>query len=312
MAFVIPTEKVVGCLQDLDIQGAKIGGNDVLPFLQFEGKFPHKPLVAVEVRDRAPEDWAQPLVDSLSAVWDDPVKWAKFAQDEMKADMVCLRFDSTHPDRGDSSPEDAAELTKKVLAEISVPVMLLGSNHLEKDVEVIKKVADAAKGRTCIVGKAQEGNYKTFAATAMANDHYLIALSDLDINLAKQLNILLTQMGFAKERILMDTMSSALGYGLEYTYSVMERVTLAALRQGDAMMQMPIVNDIGPEAWKAKEAKAPTEEEPQWGEATKRGILWESVTATAMLMAGSQLLILRHPESVNLVHRTVNSLMGGE
>ncbi len=310
MAFVVPVEKAAGSIQELDIQGAKIGGNEALPFLQFEGKVPNKPLVAVEVRDKTPDDWAPPLVEALSGVWDDPVKWAKFAQDEVKADLICLRFDSTHPDRGDTSVGEAVALTKKMLDEISVPLIFLGSNHPEKDLEVMKSVYDAAKGHSCIIGKAQEDNYKTFVAAAMANNHHLIALSDLDINLAKQLNILLTQMGFDKSRILMDTMSSALGYGLEYTYSVMERVTLAALRQGDEMMQMPIVNDIGPEAWKAKEAKTPTADEPQWGEANKRGILWESVTATAMMMAGSQLMILRHPESVKLVHRTIDTLGG--
>ena len=170
---------------------------------------------------------------------------------------------------------------------------------------MLKSCAEVASGYNCLIGKAQEKNYKTIAAAAMAYGHYVLALSNLDINLAKQLNILLTQMGVKEEKIVMDTMSSSLGYGLEYSYSVMERVRMAALKQNDTMVQMPIISDVGIEAWKAKESKV---DEPAWGDTHARGILWEATTAVGLLMSGSDVLIMRHPEAVEQVRKTVADL----
>jgi acetyl-CoA decarbonylase/synthase complex subunit delta len=170
-------------------------------------------------------------------------------------------------------------------------------------------VSEAAKDRNCVIGKAQEANYKTIAAAAMANNHKLIAMSELDINLSKQLNILITQMGFDKERLITDPMCSALGYGLEYTYSVMERIRLAALTQNDATMQPPMVGDVGMYVWKVKETQAPESDLPQWGSLGERGIAWETVTAGSLMIAGSELLIMRHPEAVRAVEKFIDELM---
>ncbi|HWR73268.1 MAG TPA: acetyl-CoA decarbonylase/synthase complex subunit delta, partial [Nitrospirota bacterium] len=282
MALAIPKENYSGKIFNVQLgtgaKAATIGGASALPFLAFEGAFPNKPAVALEVMDIAPEDWPETLQKAVGGASSSPVSWAKFCQ-EQGADMIALRLIGTHPDQKNKSPEEAAKTAAEVAGAVDIPLIILGSGHIEKDSQVLQAVAAAVRGKNCAIGKAVEENYKTVAAAAMANDHKLIAMSQLDVNLAKQLNILLTQMGFDKERIIMDPMSSALGYGLEYTYSVMERIRLAALLQNDPMMQTPIVCDIGANVWKVKETMAPDTEVPEWGGLQDRALAWESVTA---------------------------------
>jgi acetyl-CoA decarbonylase/synthase complex subunit delta len=310
MPFAIPKETYNGKINSVAIgkdgNTVSLGGASSYPFLQFEGELQPGIPIALEVCDTAPEDWAPALNEVYGDVYSDPAAWAVACQDKHKADMIALRLVSTHPDQGDSSPQQAAAVVKQVLEAIKIPLIILGSNHIEKDAEVLKACAEAAAGYNCLIGKAQEKNYKTIAAAAMAYGHYILALSNLDINLAKQLNILLTQMGVKEQNIVMDTMSSSLGYGLEYSYSVMERVRQAALKQNDTMVQMPIISDVGIESWKAKEAKI---EEPAWGDAHTRGLVWEATTAVALLMSGSDALIMRHPEAVEQVRKTIADLM---
>jgi acetyl-CoA decarbonylase/synthase complex subunit delta len=222
---------------------------------------------------------------------------------------VALRLVGTHPDRENRSPEDAAKIVKDVLAAINIPLIILGSNNADKDSLVLVAVAEAAKGRNCVIGKAQEANYKTIAAAAMAHNHKLIAMSELDINLSKQLNILITQMGFDKERLITDPMCSALGYGIEYTYSVMERIRLAALTQNDATMQPPLLGDVGMYVWKVKETQASEADLPLWGALEQRGIAWETTTAGALLLSGAELLIMRHPAAAQAIEKFIDELM---
>ena len=313
MALVIPKETYSGKIFNVQLgTGAKavtIGGASALPFLGFEGTFPNKPAVALEVMDITPDDWPETLKKALNGSSASPVQWAKFCQ-QSGADMVALRLVGTHPDQKNKSPEEAAKVASEVAAAIDIPLVILGSGHVEKDTQVLQAAASATRGKNCAIGKAVEENYKTIAAAAMANDHKLIAMSQLDVNLAKQLNILLTQMGFDKERIIMDPMSSALGYGLEYTYSVMERIRLAALLQNDPMMQTPIVCDIGANVWKVKETIAPDVEMPEWGGLEDRALAWEAVTASAMLTAGADLLIMRHPGAAAKAKEIIAELAG--
>ena len=285
------------------------GGENVLPFHSFEGATPNKPVIAFEIQDVPPSDWPENVRKPFESVSGDPVTWAKYCQDELKAAAIALRLVGTHPDRENRSPEDAAKTVKDVLAAIKVPLIILGSNHAEKDSPVLVAASGAAKGGNCVIGKAQEANYKTIAAAAMANNHKLIAMSELDINLSKQLNILITQMGFEKERLITDPMCSALGYGLEYTYSVMERIRLAALTQNDTTMQPPMLGDIGMYVWKVKETQAPESDLPHWGSLEERGIAWEAVTAIGLLVAGAELLIMRHPKAVAEVQKTIEELI---
>ncbi len=285
------------------------GGENVLPFHSFEGATPNKPVIAFEIQDVPPSDWPENVRKPFESVSGDPVTWAKYCQDELKAAAIALRLVGTHPDRENRSPEDAAKTVKDVLAAIKVPLIILGSNHAEKDSPVLVAASGAAKGGNCVIGKAQEANYKTVAAAAMANNHKLIAMSELDINLSKQLNILITQMGFEKERLITDPMCSALGYGLEYTYSVMERIRLAALTQNDTTMQPPMLGDIGMYVWKVKETQAPESDLPHWGSLEERGIAWEAVTAVGLLVAGAEFLIMRHPKAVAEVQKTIEELI---
>jgi len=313
MALVIPKESYSGKIYNVQIgSGAKavtIGGASALPFLGFEGTFPNKPAVALEVMDIAPDDWPETLKKAIGGEAANPVQWAKFCQ-KSGADIVALRLMGTHPDQKNKSADEAAKIAAEVAAAIDIPLVILGCGHVEKDTQVLQAAAAATRGKNCAIGKAVEENYKTIAAAAMANDHKLIAMSQLDVNLAKQLNILLTQMGFDKERIIMDPMSSALGYGLEYTYSVMERIRLAALLQNDPMMQTPIICDIGMNVWKVKETMAAEAELPEWGGLEDRALAWEAVTASAMLTAGADMLIMRHPGAAEKAKEVIAELMG--
>jgi len=313
MAFAPPKDTYSGKVYSVNIGTASgevtFGGENILPFHTFEGVAPNRPLIAFEIQDVPPTDWPENVQKPYKDVSNDPVSWAKFCQDTLKARAIALRLIGTHPDRENRSPEDAAKTVRDVLSAISIPLIILGSNHAEKDASVLIAAAEAAKDRNCIIGKAQEANYKTIAAAAMANKHKLIAMSELDINLSKQLNILITQMGFDKERLITDPMCSALGYGLEYTYSVMERIRLAALTQNDITMQPPMLGDIGMYVWKVKEAQASEADLPQWGSLEERGIAWEAVTATALIIAGVELLIMRHPKAVETVEKVIEELV---
>lgn len=311
MAFAAPKETYSGKVFEVTIgteKKAVFGGENVLPFHSFEGNVPNRPLIAYEIQDVPPEDWPETVKKVYENVSGDPVTWARYCQDELKARAIALRLIGTHPDRENRTPEEAAKTVSDVLSAIKVPLIILGSNHVEKDSPVLVAAAEAAKDRNCVIGKAQEGNYKTIAAAAMANNHKLIAMSELDINLSKQLNILITQMGFEKERLITDPMCSALGYGLEYTYSVMERIRLAALTQNDAVMQPPMLGDVGMYVWKVKETQASESDLPQWGSLEERGIAWEAVTAGALLISGAELLIMRHPEAVRVVEGFIDEL----
>lgn len=309
MAFTAPKETYAGRTFEETLgsgaKAAKIGGENVFPFHTFEGKTPNKPVIAFEVLDIPPDDWPEEVQKVYKDVSGDPVTWAKYAVEKLGADMIALRLLGTHPDRKDTSPEHAAETVKKVLAAINVPLIILGSQQAEKDAMVLVKCAEAAKGTNSVIGKAQEANHKTIVAAAMANDLKLIAMSELDINLSKQLNILITQMGFDKEKLITDPMSSALSYGLEYTYSVMERIKLAALAQNDPTLQPPMLADVGIMVWKVKETQAQESDVPQWGNVKDRGILWEALTASSFLLAGADLLIMRHPDAINSVKKFI-------
>jgi acetyl-CoA decarbonylase/synthase complex subunit delta len=313
MSYVVPKESFSGKVLAVDFgkddKALVVGGENCLPFLSFEGESPNRPVIAHEIQDCSPDDWPDTVKDAYREVSSDPVAWAGYCQDTLNARAIALRLISTHPDRDDRSPEDAAKLIKDVLAAINVPLIILGSNHIEKDSSVLVAAAEAASGHNCIIGKAQEGNYKTIVAAALAHNHKLIAMSELDINLAKQLNILITQMGFDKAKLITDPMCSALGYGLEYTYSVMERIRLAGLAQNDQTMQPPILGDVGMYVWKIKETVAGESDVPEWGSLVERGIAWETVTATSMLLSGSNLLIMRHPSAIENVEKTIDELM---
>jgi acetyl-CoA decarbonylase/synthase complex subunit delta len=220
----------------------------------------------------------------------------------------CVQLASTDPNGTDTSPEDAAATVRSVVDAVSAPVVVYGSGNADKDAEVLKAVAEAVADVPIGLGPATEDNYKPITAAALGYGHIVIAETPIDVNMAKQLNILITQMGLDADRILIDPSTGAVGYGIEYSYSVMERLRLAALNQDDDMTQMPMICNLGKEAWRAKEARASEEDEPAWGDVEKRGILWEATTAITLATGGADVLIMRHPESVRLARTAIEGL----
>ena len=285
-----------------------LGGSTTLPFLHFEGETARKPVVAMEVLDCEPTEWPETLIAPFADVIGKPAEWAARCVKQFGAEMICLKLESAHPDLGDTSPDQAAETVKAVLSAVDVPLVIWGCDIDEKDNLVLPKCSQVAAGEKCLIGTAKEDNYKTLTASCMADGHALIAESPLDINIAKQVNILVSEMGFPLDRVVIYPTTGGLGYGIEYAYSIQERGRLAALT-GDKMMSPPVVCQIGQEAWRAKEAKATTVETPQWGAAEKRGPMWEAMTAVTLLQAGCDLLIMRHPEAVAIVKQMIGLLM---
>lgn len=286
----------------------KIGGETCLPFQNYEGAEPNRAIVAAEILDRDPKEWAP----SLRAAWGDdaladPVAWAKKAV-ELGADMIYLKLESLDPDYGGRSVEDCAATVGAVLKAVGCPVGLQGCGMADLDKALVAKVAEEYAGENLLVGLADQENYATYTAACMGNGHTLISSSPLDINICKQTNIMISEMNMPMNRIVIDPSIGGLGYGLEYSYSVMERGRIGAL-QGDKMLAMPVIGFIGQEAWKAKEANASAEEFPKWGEQAERGILWETVTATALLQAGIDVLVMRHPEAMKTALTQINEMM---
>lgn len=311
MAFQAPVETSTGKIRELTLGAKKTvatGGQNALAFHGFEGTLPNAPRIALEVYDTAPADWAEELGRVLGDVWADPVAWAKKCEGEFGADMVCLQLAGTDPNGANRSAADAVATVKAVADAISVPLIVYGSGNTEKDAEVLKAVAEATQGKNVVVGAAIEENYKSIGAAAMGFGAKVAGETPIDVNMAKQLNILLTNLGVSIDNLLIDPSTGALGYGLEYSFSIHERIKLAALRQNDTMLQAPTVSNLGKEAWRAKEAKITQAEAPQWGDQRKRGILWEALTAVALMMAGSDILIMRHPEAAKLVRQSVAAL----
>lgn len=313
MAFEAPKEITESKIREVTLGtgDVKVGGENVLPFYLFEGTMPNRPLIAVEVYDDNPQAWSPVVAEPLKDVLSDPVAWAKKAQDEWGADLIALRLKSTDPKGDDRPPEEAAATAKAVAEAVNIPVIIYGAEDVDKDGDVLKAVAIATEGKNVVLGPALEDNYKTIGAAAIGYKQTVAAKTPIDVNLAKQLNILLSNLGLDVGRIIVDPTTGALGYGLEYSYSVMERLKQAALRQDDSMTQMPLLADVGVESWKAKEAKAPASDEPQWGDENKRGVLWEILTAVALLTAGADVVIMRHPDAIKTVRKVIDTLMEG-
>jgi len=312
MTFEIPKLDYSGSIKEVTLGGGDkavtVGGETAYPFHLFEGEMPHRPRIAMEVYDVQPEDWAEAALEPFAGVSDDPVAWAKKCVDDYGAEMVCLQLVSTDPNGLDRGADEAAEVVKKVADAIDVPLIVWGTANHEKDTEVLRRVSEVCQGKNLILGPVEEGDYKKIGAAAIGYGHTVIASSPIDINLAKQLNILLGNLGVPDEKIIMDTTVSSIGYGLEYSYSVMERVRIAALTQQDERLQFPIICNIGRETWKSKEARIPTADDPKLGDARKRGILMEAMSTMVLLMAGGNVMIMRHPESIKLVRQMIEQL----
>jgi acetyl-CoA decarbonylase/synthase, CODH/ACS complex subunit delta len=317
MAFEVPKEKFPGRIREVAIGATKeqggtrsvrlvLGGSNGLPFHRFESEMPHKPLVAMDVVDtmRVVPDQ---LVSSMGPVIKDPVEWARKCESEWGAEVLLLRLLSANPDEENRSVEECASLVQKVLKSVSLPLIVYGCGSEEKDAKLMEAVSNAAKGERLFLGQAEEKAYKSITAAAMANGHGIVAFSNLDINLAKQMNILLLDFGMKPENIIMDPLMAALGMGLEYSYSVIERLRQGAL-SGDPVLQMPMLCDCSC-AWTVPDAM---EEDPDKGMSELRGQNWEKITAYSALVAGADMVIMRHPKAVAGLKDALADLMGGD
>jgi len=312
MPIEIPKDKWPGSIKTITIGATAaeggtrattitVGGQTTMPYMQFEAPTPHKPVIAIEIRSRKPEDWSPLLVEVWGDAMTDPAQWAKKAE-EAGADLIVLALTL------EDSPDDAVRAVKSVLGATGLPLVAWGPGQAEKDNELLVAVSEATNGERLLLGICEDKNYRTIVATAMANGHLVQARTPMDVNLSKQLNILISDMGMPKDRIIMDPTTGALGYGIEYGYSVMERLRLAAL-QGDVMTQFPMLVTPGFEAWKTKEAKVGEGVPEAWGDWKNRSVHWETLTAVALVESGADIVVLRHPESVKRIKDAIEELM---
>ena len=305
MAVEIVKEKYANPINTVEIGGGntkgkvKIGGESTLPFLFGEGNMPNAPVIAFEIWDCEPADWAEALKKTYGDSLKDPVKWAEKCVKDFNAKILCVKLQSTHPDWGSKTAEHVIPVLKAIIKDTGVPLIIIGGGDDEKDNDVLPKVSQAMKGENCLFGIATQNNYKTLTATTLADGHSIIAESPIDINIAKQVNILISDMGFDPAKIVMHPTTTSLGYGMEYVYSIMERGRLAAFI-GDKMLAMPFILFVGSEVWKTKEAKESH---------TTQGVNWEIATAVSMLQAGADLLVMRHPGAAEAVKKYIDTIM---
>ena len=315
MGFAITKETYAGSIKGITIgkgdNAITVGGQTSYPFYQFEGNMPNKPIIAMEIWDMEPADWPEAALAPYRDVVSDPAAWAKKCVEEYGAQAIVLQLKSTDPNDKDASADDAAATVKKVLAAINVPLIIWGCAVPAKDGEVLKKICEVCEGENLILGPVEEKNYKGIGAAAMGYGHTVISSSPIDVNLAKQVNILLENLGVNLGNVIVDPTTGGLGYGMEYSYSVMERLTQAAMTQGDDKLQNPMINNLGNEVWKCKEAKLTVEDAPELGDPERRAILMEAVGAVSYLLAGSSILIMRHPESIKLAKAFIGFISEG-
>ncbi|MBY2475529.1 acetyl-CoA decarbonylase/synthase complex subunit delta [Clostridioides difficile] len=313
MAFKMSTQKYSGKISEVEVgigeKAIKLGGENVLPFYSFDGEVGNSPKIGIQISDVYPESWTDSYKELYKDVAKCPVEWAKYVEANTQADFICLKFDGSDPNGLDKSVDECADVAKAVVEAIELPLVVAGSGNHEKDGKLFEKLAQTLDGHNCLFMSAVEDNYKGVGASAgMAYAHKVGAESSVDINLAKQLNVLLTQLGVKGENIVMNVGCSAVGYGYEYVASTMDRIRLAAFGQNDKTLQMPIITPVAFEVGHVKEAIAPIEDEPDWGCPEERTIAMEVSTAASVLVGGSNAVILRHPKSIETIKELVNAL----
>jgi acetyl-CoA decarbonylase/synthase complex subunit delta len=312
MPFEIPKTAYSGKIKEIILgKGEKavtVGGETAYPFYLFEGQMSNLPRVAMEVYDMPPEEWPEAALEPFAGVTDDPVPWAQKCIKDYGAEMICLQLLSTDPNGKNRPADEAAQVVKKVADAIDVPLIVWGTANHDKDTEVLRIVAEQCQNKSLILGPVEEADHKKIGAAAIGYKHTVAASTPIDINLAKQLNILLGNLGVQDSQLMMDPTVSSIGYGIEYCFSVMERMRMAALTQQDTKLQFPIICNLAKEVWKTKEAKISEKDDPKMGDAKKRGILLEGMSAMILLLAGADVIIMRHPEAIKLVKEMIAEL----
>jgi methylenetetrahydrofolate reductase (NADH) len=285
-----------------------VGGENTMPFQLFEGDMPSNPVIAMDVLDINPEEWPASITSYFEGVLDSPVAWAQKCVNDYGADAICLSMVSTDPNGINRPSGEAAKIAAEVINSVDVPVIVWGCDNAEKDTETLRDITAMIGDKKVCLAPLTDANYRSLGATAMAFQHPIVASSPIDVNLAKQLNILLENLGVQLNTVVIDPSIGALGYGIEYSYSVMERIRLAALTQQDEKLQVPFICNLGREVWKAKEVRLPSD--ALIGDQENRGVLMEAVTATCMMLAGGEVLIMRHPKAIALTRSLIKGISG--
>ena len=286
-----------------------IGGQNVMPFYTFDAPIENAPKIGVEISDTAAE-WTAPGLVDFYAGCTTMAERAKKAETMPGADFLCLHFESADPNGANRSVADCVADAKAVAEAVSMPIVIMGCKNMEKDGELFSKIAEALQGKNILVMSAKNEDYKTVGASvALAYGQKVGAETADDINLAKQLNIMLKGLSIAPENIIMNIGTAAVGYGYEYVASTLDRVRLAALAQSDADLQMPIIAPVSPDTWGVKESTASEEDEPAWGSTEERGIEMEVSTAAANLTGGADAVIMRHPAAVATIKKFITELV---
>ncbi len=285
-----------------------IGGQNVMPFYTFDAPIEHAPKIGVEISDLAGE-WDAPALKEFYAGCVTMADFAERAETMPGADFLCLHFESADPNGAGRSVADCVADAKAVAEAVSMPIVIMGCKNMEKDGELFSKIAEALQGRNILVMSAKSEDYKTVGASvALAYGQKVGAETADDINLAKQLNIMLKGLSIQPSSMIMNVGTAAVGYGYEYVASTLDRVRMAALAQSDADLQMPIISPVSPDTWSVKESSASEEDEPAWGSREERAIEMEVSTAAANLTGGADAVIMRHPAAIAAIKQFITEL----
>lgn len=313
MAFTPKTAPYSGKINAVTLgtgdKAVVIGGQNVMPFYTFDAPIENAPKIGVEISDLA-DSWTAPALKEFYAGCTTMVDYAKKAETMPGVDFLCLHFESADPNGANRSVAECVADAKAVADAVSMPIVVMGCKNMEKDGELFSKIAEALQGKNILVMSAKNEDYKTVGASVvLAYGQKVGAETADDINLAKQLNIMLKGLSIAPENIVMNVGTAAVGYGFEYVASTLDRIRMAALAQSDADLQMPIVSPVSPDAWSVKESTASEEDEPAWGNQEERGIEMEISTAAANLVGGADAVIMRHPAAIATIKKFITELV---
>lgn len=291
-------------------KAVKLGGQNVLPFHTFDAEIANAPKIGVELTDFGMAEYTMPGEKEFYAGCQSVADMAKRAETMPGVSFICLHLEGADPNGANKSVDECVQLAKDVSGATSLPIVIMGCKNVEKDTELFNKIAEALAGKNILVLSARDENYKNVGASAgLAYNQKVGAESAVDINLAKQLNTVMTQLGVSGKNIVMNIGSAAVGYGYEYVASTLDRIKDAALKQADAMLQMPIMTPVSPDTWGVKEAIMSEADMPEWGNQEERGIEMEIATAAAVLAGGSDAVIMRHPAAIAAIAQMIDALV---
>ena len=314
MAFEAKTQAFSSSIGTVTVgtgeKAVKLGGVNVLPFYSFDAPIENAPKIGVEITDAGLAAYPQKGLQEFYAGCTTPAEMAKRAESMYGVSFICLHLEGADPNGENKSTEECVAIAKSVADATDLPLVIMGCKNIEKDSELFTKISEALQGKNILVLSAREEDYKTVGASAaLAYGQKVGAESAVDINLAKQLNVLMTQLGVAPSSIVMNAGSAAAGYGYEYVASTLDRIRAAALAQSDDQLQMPIMTPVSTEAWGVKEAIMSEADMPEWGDAEERGIEMEITTAAACLTGGSDAVIMRHPAAIKAIADMIAALV---